>query len=411
MPRTIKLICVTGDENHNKFYTMTELGDGNFDVHYGRVGLAGIHETYPMSKWDKIYKSKTTRKDQPYQDVTHLVSVETSNKEEDTFIDSYSSFSSLCRDLVNFLCSCARGVVKQNYTVKIADVTPQQVATAQSILDQLVQLSQKSWVKDIVNAKLLELYRTIPRKMNNTKNYLIQAEDADPDAVLQKILSNEQDILDTMSGQVNTQPQSSSSTNIKSSLSIDIKEASSEDIAEIKKLANDLDFSKVRNVFRVVNTRTEKDYVDMISKESQAKEILLYHGSRNCNWWNIINQGLKIRPSNAIHTGSMLGEGTYFANKARKSIGYTDLQGSYWANGSANKAYLALYKVNLGRTWDIIGPNKRYEYWMSQLNRKEVQAKGYDSLYARGGADLRNDEYVIFDENRSSIKYLIELKN
>ena len=55
-----------------------------------------------------------------------------------------------------------------------------------------------------------------------------------------------------------------------------------------------------------------------------------------------------IRPSGAIHTGSMFGDGIYFANKAQKSIGYSSLRGSYWTNGGSNKGYLALFDVHVG---------------------------------------------------------------
>jgi poly [ADP-ribose] polymerase len=40
--------------------------------------------------------------------------------------------------------------------------------------------------------------------------------------------------------------------------------------------------------------------------------------------------GLLIRPSGAVHTGSMFGDGIYFADKAQKSIGYSSLSGSHW---------------------------------------------------------------------------------
>jgi len=30
-------------------------------------------------------------------------------------------------------------------------------------------------------------------------------------------------------------------------------------------------------------------------------------------------------------------------------------------------------------------------------------------VFAKGGADLRNDEYIVYENNRCTIKYLIEL--
>ena len=42
-----KLICVTPN-NNNKFYNMTDLGNGQFKVEYGRVGAAATTLTYPI---------------------------------------------------------------------------------------------------------------------------------------------------------------------------------------------------------------------------------------------------------------------------------------------------------------------------------------------------------------------------
>jgi poly [ADP-ribose] polymerase len=56
--------------------------------------------------------------------------------------------------------------------------------------------------------------------------------------------------------------------------------------------------------------------------------------------------GLLIRPSGAVHTGSMFD--VYFADKAQKSIGYSSLSGSHWTKGNENRAFLALFDVHVG---------------------------------------------------------------
>lgn len=53
----IELIMVT-EYNSNKFYRMTDTGDGLFKVEYGRVGVTSIDESYPISRWDSKYKEK-----------------------------------------------------------------------------------------------------------------------------------------------------------------------------------------------------------------------------------------------------------------------------------------------------------------------------------------------------------------
>ena len=401
MPRIEKLVNVS-DKNNNKFYDMTENSDGTWTAHWGRVGASGQSQTYQKSEWDKKYKEKIKK---GYVAITALVSVETASDTGEVSDEpelKVSGFSKACMDLVNFLQGAAKGVVRQNYTVKVADVTQKQVDAAQEILDRLALLSSKPWDRKDVNASLLDLYRTIPRKMSNTKLFLIQ--DTDKPDRLPTILSNEQDLLDTMGGQVATQAQTTTTTKGAKELTLDIimREATPSEIAEIKKYT-DLDFSKVNRVFSVMNNRTEDAFDSYYKSTARSRSLLLYHGSRNENWWSIINQGLKIRPTNAIHTGSMFGDGLYFANKARKSIGYTSLRGSYWASGSANKAYLALYQVNVGDMWQIVHGD-------SSLNLRKVKGAGHDTVFAKGGADLINDEHIAYESERSTVKYLIELK-
>ena len=237
--------------------------------------------------------------------------------------------------------------------------------------------------------------------MSNTKFFLMQ--DDDKPSKLPTLLSNEQDLLDTMGGQVATKAQTTTTKDKKElKLDIEMREATPEEIDEIKK-NTDLDFSKVGKVFRVTNGRTGKIYTGHYSTVPRSKEFLLYHGSRNENWWSIVNAGLKIRPTNAVHTGSMFGSGVYFANRARKSIGYSSLRGSYWASGSSNKAFLALYQVNVGHMMNV-------SHGDSSLNLHRVRSAGYDTVFAKGGADLINDEHIIYEEPRCTIKYLIELR-
>jgi len=364
-------------------------------------------QSYPISEFEKKLKEKRKK---GYVDITDLVSVKTASDtgEVDEPEVKISGFSKACMDLVNFLQSCAKGVVRQNYTVKVADVTQKQVDAAQEILDRLAILSSKPWDRKDVNATLLELYRTIPRKMSNTKLFLIQ--DADKPDRLPQILSNEQDLLDTMSQQVTLLTQATSSTKkeIKKELILDIemREASLAEIEEIKK-TTDLDFSNVRQIFRISNKKTEEIYTSFFQGSPSSMEKIYWHGSRAANWWSIINTGLKIRPTNAIHTGSMFGDGIYGADRASKSIGYTD--GGFWAGGNSSKRFLALFRFNVGKQWDIFA-NGRYSSAYSSLNNQKVKAAGYDSVFARGGADLRNNEFIVYESPRVTIKYLIELR-
>lgn len=113
-----------------------------------------------------------------------------------------------------------------------------------------------------------------------------------------------------------------------------------------------------------------------------------------------------IRPSGAVHTGSMFGDGIYYADKFQKSYGYTDGRGSYWAGGGQNEAFMALYNVHVGKQKEIL----HHDSSCYKLSKSVLDREGYDSVFAKGGADLRNNEYIVYDGAQCTIEYLIWLK-
>jgi len=391
MGKTVRLIQVT-ESNNNKFYNMEELSDGSWKATWGRVGSAGSTKTYQSYEWNKKYNEKLSK---GYSDVTELVSVAKAEKEYDLKVQN-----SDVKSFVEFLQKCAKQTIKDNYLVDVSSVTQLQLDTAQSIVDHLVTLASHPLKINLINSKLLELYKTIPRKMSKVNNYLLNSPNFE---FFQKLLDNEQKLLDTLSTQVSNNKVEKKDVSVQD-FGLDIEIASDEDRERISK-ETDFKLTSKHRVFKVTNHKTEKNFANKKGK-------LLYHGSRNENWWSILQTGLRIRPSGVIVTGSMFGASAiYFASKARKSLGYTSLRGSYWASGSSNKAYLALFDVYLGKQWKLIDKNTSYQSWMSSLDYKKVRDKGYDSTFAKGGADLVNDEYMIYTENQCTIRYIIEITN
>jgi len=382
--KTIKLIQVTGN-NNNKFYLMEEIDSSSWKATWGRVGSAGSTKVYSSRDWDKKYYEKIGK---GYEDITELSTI-CKNSSIDLQIDNPE-----VKALIDFLQKCSKQSIKDNYLVDVGSVTQKQIEKAQSIIDELSSFAKKPLKIYIINDLLLSLYKTIPRKMSKVTSYLLQSDDLD---FFKKLLSNEQSLLDTLSTQV--QNNESKSEKIEN-LGFSIELASDEDRQRIK---DETDFNLTNHkVFKVTNFETEKNMI-------KGKTKLLYHGSRNENWLSIIQNGLKIRPSGVSYVGAMFGLGIYAASKALKSIGYTSLRGSYWSNGSSNKAYLAIFEFNLGKKWNLIDKSKSYESWMSKIDLKMLKEKGFDSVFAKGGADLRNDEYIVYENNRCTIKYLIEL--
>lgn len=172
---------------------------------------------------------------------------------------------------------------------------------------------------------------------------------------------------------------------------------------------------------QIIVNRKENDFVwpnnlerfglercDYKSKEElelfkRANILPLFHGTRNENLPGITQRGLLIRPSGAVHTGSMFGDGTYFGMFS-KSCSYCSSRGTYWARGNADRGYIFLADVCLG-------------------NQKIVETSGYytinsikpnHSVWAKAGRALFNDEFITYypsgNDQQFNLRYILEIE-
>lgn len=409
MGKTIKMVCVT-EINNNKFYNLIEQNDGTFNVEYGRVDSTIQHASYPMSQWDKKYNEKLRK---GYKDITELYAIEADENDDSNNDPTFISNDTYVKQLIEDLQRYAKHTVSQNYKVSTKNVTKKMVDEAQVIIDEIAKVYSTKYTKDDLNSLLLKLFTVIPRKMGNVKDYLVK--DNDSKNVISKLIDNEQSILDSLAGQVAIQEpkkgvlseeDKQKTTGLLDSMGIEVKHVTDQKTIDmVKKLMGD-SVNLFSRLFEVRNRATEKRYDSYMSKMKVKNEEMFFHGSRNTNWWSIALQtGLLIRPAGAIVTGGMFGsQGVYFADKCRKSVGYTSLSGSYWANGGDSKAYLGLFRVNLGSQKHIY----KHDSSCYSLNKNNINP--HDSVYAHGGADLINSEYIVYDISQADIRYLIEIK-
>lgn len=415
--KVVKLICVAvggTTKQSNKFYNMFEQNDGTFIACWGRIEGRVDQKPYPMSKWDATYREKTQRKKDPYTDVTELYA-QVEESSHDSKIDVVDDAQ--VRRIVSALQSYATNSVKQNYTISSKAVTQAMVDAAQKCVDEISKYldehdNQHTDVVDLNNL-LLKLYHIIPRRMKDVRNHLCDEKNLNPHDVISKIVEDEQATLDVMAGQValnvKDDQQSSAVATEKPKSLLDIlgltmRVATADEIATVKKLMGP-NANQFKAAFAVSNLNTQGKFDKSLNSASDKKTELFWHGSRNQNWLNIISTGLLIRPSCAIHAGSMFGDGIYFADKAQKSIGYTSLRGSYWSHGSENVAYLALFSVHVGKQKNI----HKHDSSCYKLSKANISKDGFDSVFAHGGADLRNNEYIVYDTNQCTISFLVEI--
>jgi len=398
------LIMVTASANNNKYYKQIPNGDGTWTAEYGRIGSSAQRRTYSMSQWDKKYNEKIAK---GYVDQSDLVAdlvevVKPKNQNPD-----YRKIENeIIAEIVNRLQEMAKKTISENYTISSKKVTQAMVDAAQNILVELLSINDV----ESFNAKLLVLFTTIPRKMSSVSSYLARSDKDFP-----RIIETEQDLLDVMKGQVvqkQVEEEIVESTDTKpmtilEALGLKFEECDETDIKKIKSALGSCE-DKFYKAWRVTNNKTQERFDKFCKQENITNKKLLWHGSRNENWWSIINTGLVLKPTNAVITGKMFGYGCYFAPKAQKSLGYTSLTGSYWAKGGSSSAFMALMDVAYGTPYDVHSFDSKYY----DFNYEKLQSTmaGANCLHAHAGTMLRNDEIVVYKEEQMTIKYLVELR-
>lgn len=419
--RFAKLIHVSVENGltnqSNKVYLMEEQADGTIKCQYGRVGGNLKTVTKQSYEWDKVLQSKLNPR-KGYEDVTDFVSEEITSGGSTK--ETVPIKEKAVRDLFSDLMAYANKSIQTNYKVSQDAVTQAQVDAAQEVLTEAANKVKVGVDIKQINDLLIKLYTVIPREMKDVRDYLLDKADTKND--VQKIndfLANEQDILDTMAGQVKLISQQTTTTDdddIDGDGEIDLLEQMGLEVTietdqkSIDLIMNTLLCDNTRNrvkkIYKCVNKQTQAIFDKHYGKARFKDRKLFWHGSRNQNWFNIVQTGLMIRPSGVVHTGSMFGDGIYFANKAQKSLGYSSVRGSYWAGGSSDKGFLALYDVYHGKQKHITN----HDSSCYSLSKAVLDKEGFDSVYAHGGADLRNDEFIIYDGKQCTIAYLIEFR-
>ena len=261
------------------------------------------------------------------------------------------------------------------------------------------------------NNELVELFNILPRKMRNVVDYL-----APNTRYMPNIIKREQNLYDTMKGAYDTKKRqmqlsvekiknTNEGITVLEENGLRMRPCTSVEVEEIKKLLGEISgkFSKAWAVENITTADKYKKCVKQLDITSSGVKKL-WHGSTTENWWSILTNGLSLNP-NARITGKMFGNGIYFAPKAKKSLGYTSIRGSYWARGGDSVGYMGVFDVACGKPWDVHSSNGRFH----NFGFKDLRG-GCTYVYAHAGQVLRNDEIIVYRDDQLTIRYLVELR-
>lgn len=153
----------------------------------------------------------------------------------------------------------------------------------------------------------------------------------------------------------------------------------------------------VVNVWRV-SVRGQKDkHVPVMQGIGNIQP--LFHGSGPQNILGICKSGLLMRPPGVYITGSMFGNGLYFANQSSKSEQYAF--GRYGGgSGRGDSYFMFVADVALGKI-------KKYPSAQTSLTRAPA---GFDSVQGEKGYSLVHDEFIVYDIKQHVLQYLVEFK-
>lgn len=397
---------VTAD-NHNRFYRMRL--DGNvITVESGREGATPLKQRYPARIWNTLYGKCIA---DGYID---RATIGSSIKKREKYAPIGDA---LVRDFFEHIKQCVKRSLKETYTVEQESVTAQHITAAQEILDDIAaHLDDMEYVND----GLLKLFVVIPRKMKDVGELLADSVDKERERSTFNVVKREQDNLDRLKAVKNADAAKAArveddrETELEA-LGLDIRPCTETEVENIKKHLGEESAKFFCQAFRVRNKMTEKR-ADAYNKAHRLKKSdihFYYHGSGNENIYGLMTQGPKINPKNVVYTGSLFGKGCYMAPRAKKSIGYTSLSGSFWKGGRADRAYLMVYKVAYKNALHLTGDPK---CGSGSRNFTAQSIKPHDAVYAHkgylmgAGNPLRNDEAIVYNEAQLDLQYVIVLK-
>ena len=380
-----------------------------FEVTEGRIGIK-IGRNRPrkysllMSEWDNFYQQKQAKGWM----LTNTKKPDVKKIERKGFSfdgGMYDKTGDMSVDtIITKLLSYANRMVEESYTTKIEDVSDEMINLATSIFKELSENHEKMSIPEF-NNKLKILYAAIPRRINKLSDQLAKRTIEFTD-----IIAREQELFEVLLSQIRGQQNLAQFTKMPTVLeafNLEWREVSEDEKAQIQKMLGG-NARQYKNAWRIVNKKTEAAF-DTFCKKENLKEgrggiSHLFHGSRSENFWSIITTGLNINPIGVVITGKMFGNGSYFAPKAQKSIGYTSSYGSVWAKGSESVGYLGIFKVATGKEYHPTGSD-------SSLTWAKLQkvAPGCHCTWAQSAdTSLRNDEVIVYQNQQSTIEYLVE---
>lgn len=442
------LHCANVTGNNNKFYIIEIQKNpttGNYRLfsNYGRLGVPGVYEVREQDKagdslteercrkeYDKIIKKKQKGKKvkrgnetiQEHYSVVDVVaptigssnirnasevSVTKSNAPVVNTSKHDPESSRLIRTIVqenihNITSNTTITFTSRGFETPLGPVTENHLDKADEALsairdefngDQELD-SEDRHIRDITSAYLSLIPRRVGHVMSAADMILT------PDK-----LAEEFDLLSNLRTSVRAGLNADDS-NKDQGLNIDINFLPSDE-GDWNRLAHQFESTKhrnhsaihgyhIKNIFTIDIPDVTNRYDPIAARLGNIHE--LFHGTKTANMLSISINGLIIPPTGAAHvTGRMFGNGVYAASCSTKALNYAV---GYWGGrgNRTNTAYVLIVKFAMGK--EYVATSHLYSGAPS----------GYNSIWAKAGHALLNDEFIVYNLNQATITHILELE-
>lgn len=415
--------------NSNKFYVAevhsSNAGKGfRLYINYGRNGEHGAENAQPfnsldaaLSAYEKKVKSKRAK---GYKDVDIAVSTKGSEKAQNIVNTASlgslannikstgskkSSLSPSIQQLVKKIYDEANQAVSLSVSGKansdtagpLGNMGINGINKGRQILNDIAYAIQRRDAYAVEQGSIA-YYTYVPRKLSSrlqkTNDWLINSNDR---------VQREMDTLDLYEDTLRMLPIMGTSDIDKKyvGLCCDIAQVSVSDLAYIKKKVAESHAWNHNFKLEVTDAWKIRQKNAPVFSDACGNVVRLFHGSRSANMVGILSSHLKMPNtlgSSVIKTGAMFGPGIYLASECTKSANYSF--GS-WC-GRANKyntAYLFIVSTALGNVYKV-----------NSAQHFTQPPTGYNSVMGVKGSYLRNNEFIVYNENQVRIDYVVEVK-
>lgn len=415
--KEVKLIKTEVGENNNKWWTGQLFDDGTVKATWGRVGYSGDSgewqggDDYLQKKFrEKLKKGYTELKTVGAVTATQGSGTVVKNSDLHQIAKSQlikSSNPTLERLIARFVQANVHKITSSTqitynsttglFATPLGIVTIDGLVEARDLLAKLAPIVRGQKFNSEADALLSKYLRLIPQHLGMGR-FSCQSVIPDDNAI-----QKQNDLIDSLESSYQAtqaapvapnQPQKAQEQVFKVDMDVltDQNERNRLDryFETSKKRMHGYDNVRVKEIFKV-NIHEMTNAFE--ARTTPIKEV--FHGTSQANCLSILKSGLKVSPpSTAAIAGKMFGNGIYGAINSTKSLGYT--YGRWGQGGVGDSGWLFICDFAMGKIYET-------------RNSCSPQ-HGYDSVWAKAGSSLSNDELIVYRNQQVKIKYLLECK-